>query len=197
MLPGKWHVRDPDAKRGESWALLLNAAATPRNGRTQELASAVCGGRQLRRWAGAADRYSNEFGWPVWKILCTATMLAKERLRIVVKRTQRQAQHGGTDAPNKLEPRIDNGTCGFRAWNCADRVPTFQHVIRKCRSVVFQGPTQSTAACRARAQAEKMLSPSHSPVGVQDQFTGGLAAFEELVRLCRLRQRECPIDAQL
>ena len=31
-------MRDPDAKHRESWALLLNAAATPRNGRTQELA---------------------------------------------------------------------------------------------------------------------------------------------------------------
>ena len=34
-------MRDPDAKHRESWALLLNAAATPRNGRTQELASAL------------------------------------------------------------------------------------------------------------------------------------------------------------
>jgi hypothetical protein len=33
-------MRDPDAKHRESWALLLNAAATPRNGRTRELASA-------------------------------------------------------------------------------------------------------------------------------------------------------------
>ena len=34
-------MRDPDAKHREFWALLLNAAATPRNGRTQELASAL------------------------------------------------------------------------------------------------------------------------------------------------------------
>jgi hypothetical protein len=34
-------------------------------------------------------------------------------------------------------------------------------------------------------------------VGLQDQFTGGLAAFEELVRLCRLCHRKLAIDAQL
>jgi len=48
MQSSDWHtarkmayICDPDAKRRESWALLLNAAATPRNGRTQELASAL------------------------------------------------------------------------------------------------------------------------------------------------------------
>ena len=34
-------------------------------------------------------------------------------------------------------------------------------------------------------------------VGLQDQFTGGLAAFEELVRRCRLCHRKLAIDAQL
>jgi hypothetical protein len=118
-------------------------------------------GCQLRRWTGIADR------------------TRAGRLEHSLHRqdggkgtitNHREANANGkpymadTDVPNKLEPRIESGTCRSGAWNCADRVSKFQHVIRKSRSVGFQGPSQRTGACRARAQTERPLSPSHSPV---------------------------------
>jgi hypothetical protein len=129
MRPGKWHMRDPDAKRRESWALLLNAAATPRNGRTRELASALhrlhrcllgmlpfAEGCQLRRWTGIAGRTREAR---------LEHSLHRQDGRKEMITNHREANANGkpymadTDAPNKLEPRIDGGSApGIARTEC-------------------------------------------------------------------------------
>ena len=77
--------------------------------------------------------------------------------------------------------------------------------LRRTKALLFEQPLYAffrpARCCGGSPRISTRLSRRcHDCIllsGVQDQFTGGLAAFEELVRFRRLRQRKRPIDAQL
>jgi hypothetical protein len=138
------------AKRRESRALLLNAAATPRTGRTQELASAL---HRLYRCLLVPSKL-------LGLSLGRRAIVGTECCRLWRVPVEAMDRHSGSNSSGPTNHRTQNRQWDLQAgaWNCADSLPPFhifgilskfQHVIRKCRSVGFQGPGRLEAAVRA------------------------------------------------
>ena len=60
-----------------------------------------------------------------------------------------------TDAPNKLEPRIDSGTWQAGAWNCADSLPPF-HIFGIMSKFQHASANVEASVSKARRNAREV-----------------------------------------